>query len=397
MTAASINDDSSDPARRALAVLVVYDCIHPDSLGGVEYRNHSIAEHLEKRGYHVVRAGWWFGVGGREPDQNVLALPYATRIHDDQGRRSLTAALRFAIAIWRLPLRTFDVVETANIPFLHILPLSIRCALARKPLLITWHEYWGVHWRDYVGRLRAPAYAAIEWLCGQLGTRAVAVSPTTARRLRSHRVRSGDVRMIPCGVPIERIGAATARTIRDGATIVYVGRLIAEKRVDLVIRALPLISASGSVTLRVIGGGPDLERLRMLAARLGLEERVSFAGRVESTEVVWQEIARARVAVQASSREGFGMFPLEAMACGTPVVYCDAVNSAVSDLVLDGVLGLRADPAPGSIAEKVRMLLDPDTWQRFSHASVRAAYEYRWESVVDRVEEVLREIVATAI
>ena len=395
MTGSAINDSSS-PVPRLPAVLIVYDCIHPDSLGGVEHRNHAIAEHLEKRGYHVVRAGWWFGAGGRAPDPGVLALPHATRIHDAHGRRSLTSALRFAIATWRLPLCAFDIVEAANIPFLHLLPLSIRCFWAGKPLLVTWHEYWGVHWRDYVGRLRAPAYAAVEWLCGQLGTRAVAVSPTTAQRLRGHRVRCDDVRVIPCGVPIERIDAATAGTTRDGATMVYVGRLIAEKRVDLVIRALPLVSASNSVTLRVIGDGPELERLRMLTARLGLNDRVSFAGRVESPEVVWREIARARVAVQASSREGFGMFPLEAMACGTPVVYCDAGNSAVSDLVPNGVLGFGADPSPGSIAEKVRILLDPDIWRRFSHAGVCAANEYRWESVVDRVERVLREIVATA-
>ena len=367
-----------------LSVLFVYDCIYPDSIGGVEHRNHQIAAQLSQRGHRAVLAGW--RNTGESNGQAVLDMRFRTKIYGASGKRSPIASFKFAAACLFLPIRQFDVIETANIPYMHIVPLAIRCRLAGKPLVITWHEYWGAYWRSYVGPARAPVFAAIEWLTAQLGSAVTAVSSLTANRLRARRRGARDVPIIACGIPLDRIRSAAGGAKRERATLVYAGRLMPEKRLDLAIAALRCTARSSPI-LKIIGDGPDRPRLEALVRDLGLNERVRFLGRLASPDEVWREIAGARVAVQPSSREGFGMFPLEALACGTPVICCESSESAVTDLIGDGERGYCAQPTPESLAEKIDTLMDSDAmWESMSMDAIAFAQAYRWETIGDGVE-----------
>src|SRR4029079_5607779 len=107
--------------------------------------------------------------------------------------------IRFAFTVPRVDVRGFDVVETANMPYVHIFPLALKCALAGKPLLVTWHEDRGDYWQGYVGRWKAPVYKAIEWLTGQMGTAVTATSRLTRDRLEHKRAKSG-VELVACGI-----------------------------------------------------------------------------------------------------------------------------------------------------------------------------------------------------
>jgi glycosyltransferase involved in cell wall biosynthesis len=318
--------------------------------------------------------------------QPILDMQFRSKIYGPSGKRSPIASLRFAAACLFLPIRQFDVIETANIPYMHIIPLAVRCRLAGKPLVITWHEYWGAYWRSYVGPARAPVFAAMEWLSAQLGRSVTAVSSFTANRLRAHRLGVRDVAIIPCGIPLDRIRSATAGAKREPATLVYAGRLIPEKRVDLAIDSLRHTTRSSPV-LKIIGDGPDRPRLEALVRDLRLNDRVRFIGRLASPDEVWREIARARIAVQPSSREGFGMFPLEAMACGTPVICCESSESAVPDLIGDGERGYCAPATPASLAETIDMIMESDEmWGRMSTNAIRFAETYGWETIGEAVE-----------
>ena len=367
-----------------LSALLVYDCIYPDSIGGVEHRNHQIAEQLFQRGHRAVLAGWR-NEGGSN-GQPVLDMRFRTKIYGASGKRSPIASFKFAAACLFLPIRQFDVIETANIPYMHIVPLAIRCRLAGTPLVITWHEYWGAYWRSYVGPARAPVFAAIEWVTAQLGSAVTAVSSLTANRVRAHRLGSRDVPIIPCGIPLDRIRSAAAGAKRERATLIYAGRLMLEKRIDLAIASLRCTTRSSPI-LKIIGDGPDRSRLEALVRELGLNDRVRFLGRLASPDEVWREIACARVAVQPSSREGFGMFPLEALACGTPVICCESSESAVTDLIGDGERGYCAQATPDSLAERIDTLVESDDiWERMSMDAIRFAQAYRWETIGENVE-----------
>src|SRR6185436_12959942 len=96
--------------------------------------------------------------------------------------------------------------------------------------------------------------------------------------------------------------------------------------------------------------GPDHERLEDLSQRLSLGGAVNFVGHLPSNVDVWRKLGGAKIAIQPSSREGFGLFPLEAMAAGLPVIYCESTESALSELVKPGVHGLCTEPEPEPLA-----------------------------------------------
>jgi glycosyltransferase involved in cell wall biosynthesis len=396
-------------------LLIVYETVYPDFIGGVELRNYELAAALCRRGHEVTLAGFCSGLTSTVENLHILSLGELGALYNRAGRRSTRQALRFAAVVRRLDLAPYDAVETPSVPYVHLLPLAWKCAAAGKPLLVTWYEHWGAYWRGYVGRLRAPAYRAVEWLSSQLGTAVTATSDLTRGRLAAARRRrrgaaatggTGEVELVPCGITVSRVRAAAGDRPGDGPPLIYAGRLLEHKRLDLLLRAVQVLAlgetgegAAGPL-LTVFGEGPDRPRLEALAGELGIAGRVVFCGHVKSSEEVWRELGRARLAVQPSAREGFGLFPLEAMAAGLPVVYCGSPESAVGELVRDGVEGTAVAAEPRALAAALAALLAPagDAERRRlgRNAAARAAH-YDWDEIAGSIEAICLGLMTRAV
>ncbi|HEV2844165.1 MAG TPA: glycosyltransferase family 4 protein, partial [Thermoanaerobaculia bacterium] len=326
-----------------MKILIVYETVYPDFIGGVEHRNYELAAALCRRGHEVTLTGFCKPLPGIPPRLKVRSLGELGALYNEAGQRSTRQAIRFAFTVPRIDVRDYDVVETANMPYIHIFPLAVKCALAGKPLRVTWYEYWGDYWKGYLGALKAPVYKAIEWCTGQVGTAVTATSLLTRDRLARKR-RRGEVELVPCGIDVgevQRAAGVDQPRHGEGPPLIYAGRILREKRIALLLRAVRLLAdRHPGVLLTVFGNGPYKETLIRLADELGIADRVDFRGHVEANTEVWRNLGRARVAVQPSEREGFGLFPLEAMAAGLPVVYCESPESAVPELVRDGVEGV---------------------------------------------------------
>src|SRR5690606_22837516 len=139
--------------------------------------------------------------------------------------------------------------------------------------------------------------------------------------------------------------------------------------------------------LVVVGGAdagepaddPEGRRLLALADKLGVRDRLHMLGQVPRTRVT-ALLRSADVAVCAPWYEPFGMTPLEAMACGVPVV-ASAVGGLI-DTVVDGVTGRLVTPRdPAKLAEAVQDLLaDPATARTFGRAGhARVESRYSWD------------------
>jgi glycosyltransferase involved in cell wall biosynthesis len=165
---------------------------------------------------------------------------------------------------------------------------------------------------------------------------------------RSTVVYSG---IAPADFPVLAPPAARAA----GWRLLYVGRLDAWKGVDTLLRALPLLPEA---TLTCLGRGADRERARLrgLASTLGLGDRVTFGAR-DRHELASEYECADVVVFPSEWPEPFGLVPLEAMACGTPVVATGAGGSG--EFLADGenvVLFRPADPA--ALAAAVRRVHD---------------------------------------
>ncbi len=384
---------------RSRSILLLYDCIYPGSVGGVEHRNFELARALAARGHRVTLAG--FADGNDEPAPGVKILPLGPRgrLYAASGKRSTGEALRFAAAVARMDLSPYDLVETANIPYVHLFPLALRCRLAGKPLVVTWYEYWGAYWREYLGPIRWLPYAAIERLAVPLGTRAIADSRLAADRVQER--RGGSVPVVPVGIPIAAIRAAAGRGAdaagEPAPPLIYAGRLLREKRVDLLLEAVALLARElpgpSGPWLSILGTGPEREPLEQFAARLGLAGRVHFLGHLATSAEVWHALGQAQVAVQPSSREGFGLFPLEAMGAGLPVVYCESPESALPELVRPGLEGICTAPVPSALAAALaRLLADEPERERLAQGARERSEAYGWAAIAERLENLFLEL-----
>jgi glycosyltransferase involved in cell wall biosynthesis len=182
--------------------------------------------------------------------------------------------------------------------------------------------------------------------------------------------------------------------------ILTVGRLVERKGVQDVIAALADVPETELV---VVGGpsrdglsaDPDVRRLAALAEQLGVLDRVDFRGRVGRAELP-ALLRSADAVVCAPWYEPFGIVPLEAMACGVPVV-ATAVGGML-DSVADGVTGLLVAPRrPDQVAAAVREILDdPALARRLGHQGVRRAQtRYGWDHVAALTRDVYAPLVRT--
>ena len=149
-------------------------------------------------------------------------------------------------------------------------------------------------------------------------------------------------RIVRCGVPLS---ALPERAEHDGEakTILCVGRLSAEKGQAGLLEAFAKSRlASRGARLRLVGDGPERERLQGLARDLGLEEATTFVGRLPEDETL-REIAQAQMVVLPSFMEGLPIVLMEAMALGVPVIA--ARVAGIPELVQDGENGLLFTPS----------------------------------------------------
>jgi glycosyltransferase involved in cell wall biosynthesis len=142
---------------------------------------------------------------------------------------------------------------------------------------------------------------------------------------------------------------------RGGKGMIVVGRLTAQKRVDLAIETLTAIARPG-LTLTILGDGPERNSLEARVVSLGLGGRVRFLG-TQPPERVAAALAEADVALFPAAGEGFGLSAAEALMVGVPVVACHDGGGVLTVVPASGA-GRRADPSPKSLAQATTELLD---------------------------------------
>ncbi|SDG86561.1 glycosyltransferase [Pseudonocardia oroxyli] len=198
------------------------------------------------------------------------------------------------------------------------------------------------------------------------------------------------VSVVPCGVDTAEFSPGPAPGTRR---ILCLGRLVRRKGIDELVAALAEVPAA---ELLVAGGGrddPGAGRLRACAREAGVADRVRFLGPVARAEVP-ALIRSADVVVCAPWYEPFGIVPLEAMACGRPVV-ATAVGG-MKDTVVDGGTGLLVRPRdPGAIAAALQAVFaDPRAAAELGAAGRRRVLaRYTWPRVAAATAGVYRALV----
>jgi D-inositol-3-phosphate glycosyltransferase len=224
------------------------------------------------------------------------------------------------------------------------------------------------------------------------------------------------VEVVPGGVDLQRFKpgsrAAARRQLKlpkGAAVLLFVGRIQRLKGVEVLLRAAAELvetrHAGRPLRVLIVGGQPEggprqkpeqqeIERLRELAARLGLRQAVTFVGAVDQGRLPVYYRA-ADVTVMPSSYESFGLVAAESMACGTPVVASQV--GGLRSLIVDGETGfLIRWLHPKLFAEKLELLIrDPALAARLGHSAAQAARGLSWAATADRLLAIYEQLLVS--
>jgi glycosyltransferase involved in cell wall biosynthesis len=342
-------------------------------VGGVERVYAEVSKAMARRGHEVTLV-----CSTRGPPQ--VAVQDAVRIV--RAPRRLTV-LRAPVADFtgRIPPDTDVVMVAATYPF--TTPAVLRHAARRRiPSVLDFH-FEPVP-ESALGRLGAAAYLRFGPKAYPLADRVVVRSLAYARSVRSLKgIPEQRWEVVPNGIDTQRFTPHGPRW--DGEYLLFVGRLVPYKGLEVLIRALA--RQPPGLPLVVAGDGPLRSDLEGLATRLNVDAR--FIGRVADEQLPQlYRGARLTVLPSVNRQEAFGITLLESMACGTPVVASDLPG--VGDVArLGGLVAATGDA--GSLSQRVVEGLHADL-PRGPALAHKIHRGYSWEAVTDRLLEVFAQV-----
>ena len=382
--------------------------------GGQNVYVERLAHHLTSLGHHV-------DVFTRRDDPSlapIVALHRRLRvIHVDAGPARMLpkeALLPF--------MRTFTEVmarwcRTTRYDVLHAnfwMSGSVALALQHRfgiPVAVTFHALGTVRRRQQGDADRSPARrVSIEERIVRGADRIIAECPhDEADLILDYGAEPERIAMVPAGfeprefpaLPRDAARAALGLS-QDAPVVTHVGRLVRRKGIEDLMQGFAGIAAEAPDARLVIAGGhaedaasrEERERLGRIAGALGLGDAVRFDGQAPRDRLAAYYRA-ADVFATTPWYEPFGITPLEAMACGRPVVGSDV--GGISFTVRHGETGLLVEPrSPAAIADALQTLLAlPTVRERMGDAAMRRVYaRFTWAQIAREIEGVYGEAIA---
>ncbi len=375
----------------------------PDHVGGLGKHVCQLSEAMAARGteVHVITPG------KQEADSGGEGRPFVHRImpYGVSSPDFLSWVLQLNIALGERAARLareqgdFDLVHAhdwlaafAGRAFKHAF---------RVPLVATLHateagRNAGIHNRQQ-------AYISdVEWWLGYEAWRAICCSQHMKREVMGiFNIPDDKVVVVPNGVNPEEFSIADRTLSRkafagdDQRLVFFIGRLVREKGVHVLLEATRILLQQGdNVKLVIAGTGPYEEELKFIAASLGIYSHVYFTGKV--SDKTRNHLYRwADASVCPSLYEPFGIVALEAMAAGSGLVASDV--GGLSEVVEHEVTGLKVPPgdAPALARAVSRLLRDKRLKENLARRGRKVVrQDYSWSGIAKRTLEVYDRVLA---
>ena len=224
--------------------------------------------------------------------------------------------------------------------------------------------------------------------------------------LRYYDASKEKIDVVPCGVnmelfkPVDKMSARQRLGIADEKLLLFVGRIDPLKGIDNLIRTMPLLKKYWNLKLVVVGGDEnsraELEKLKKLSSEINIRDSVDFRGLVKQEQLPYFYSA-ADVCVVPSYYESFGLVPLEALACGTPVVTTDVGD--LKNIIKTGETGyIVADNSPDKLAGGIFSLLSRLSLDTEYVFSVRASVsKWNWTNIAEKIEREMTQVLESQL
>ncbi|GAA4218623.1 glycosyltransferase [Actinocatenispora rupis] len=381
-----------------LRIVVGADTFPPDVNGAARF-SYRLATGLAARGHDVhVLAPSPDGAPG-------VSMMDGVTVHRVRARRTpFHPTFRFCTP-WQAARAADDLLTELAPDLVHIQSHFLvgralsKAAVAHDIPLVATNHFMPENLFGYV-RLPGPLHRAARdaaWRdAARVFGRAKAVTAPTQRAvdlLQANGIEHGEA--VSCGIDLERFGARRAPDAHV-PTVLFVGRLDAEKRVDELIRAASMLPPSLPFRIELIGTGSRRAEWERLAASVGVTERITFRGFVPDEDLP-AAYEGCDVFCIPGVAELQSLVTMEAMAAGRPVVAADAM--ALPHLVHHGENGWLYTPGdvPGLADRLAALLTDPDLRVRMGEAGRRRIAEHGVTTTLRRYEEIYGEVLGVPV
>ena len=306
-------------------IAFVSDVVYPWVKGGMESIHYSEMKVLAKNNEVYCFCLQFEGMKKEFFKDGVhyvgVAKASVDELYTEKGTRSIALARRFASALpeaLNTHAYSFDLVYANSFPYLHLKAVKAYCKANGCRLVIDVAEVWDLkRWKDYLGRVKG--VAAYHYAKNALrGADAyVANSSTTARDLGAVGIAPGKTRVLSPVINLEVL----PRLMKKSLTVMYSGRLIKEKRLDLWIDAvIKAHSLNPGVKGLLVGSGPEETAIKKRINRYAfIKMRKPYSSKAQ----LYKAIGSSMCMLNMSEREGLSVITIEGAALGTAPVLPD--------------------------------------------------------------------------
>lgn len=366
---------------------------------GVAVSVETTAEELRRRGHRVVIFAPRYK-GYEEEDPNVIRFhaDHWFTARDFPVAKPTLARLNFQAWV-RFQREKFDIVHSHS-------PFILGCVGARwavrhnTPVVFTFHTLYH-HYLHYVpvpqGVLRPYLYWRLRNYCYSVDH---IIVPSRPVNKIVQAIRPGvPTTVLPTGIDLAKFEHGNRDVVRarhgidaDEKILLYVGRIVLEKNLVFLIRALASLLENPTLRTRLmmVGGGPNVDDLKVLCDQLGLTDRVIFTDFVDP-KLIADYYAASDVFTFASRTETQGVSIAEALASGLPCVVVGVMGAA--EALRDGQDGYVVPPREDAFREAVQKLLDDEPLRKsMSRSAIENAPRLSRECAAEKLLALYEEL-----
>jgi glycosyltransferase involved in cell wall biosynthesis len=344
--------------------------------GGAEVHLQEVARRLVRAGFACIQYSHAF------PDAPSREIIDGVEVHRAGGKFLFNFTVWLRARAWCRK-HAIDVVldDSNKIPFL--LPW-----FSGRPVVAQIHHLFGRVLFHETAWPMALYVLAFEAIMPSAYRRVRVLTGSASSREELIRKGFGTVGIAPEGADLG-LYRPPADPAKRGNVIAYVGRIKRYKGLDMILEgAAALKPEFPDLRLKIAGSGDDVPRLKAKAKALGMDGWTEFLGFVSEARKV-ELYGEARVAVNSSLKEGWGLTSIEANACGTPVVATDVPG--LCDSVRDGETGYLVPfgDAPAFASAVRRILADPEGAAAMRARGLEWAARHTWEGAYEATRDAL--------
>lgn len=374
----------------------------PQNVGGLAQHVYDLSQALVKEGQEVHLLT--FGSPEIKSYENVKGVKvYRVNPYPVSSLDFISSVMQLNIAMLERAINLFQEVGEFDLIHAHDwLVAYVARALKhayKLPLVSTIHatefgRNYGLH--NEVQR----HISDVEWWLGYESWRVICCSKYMEQEIqRIFQIPQDKIKVIPNGVNVENFFPLKGNLSRDfyassdEKIVFYIGRLVREKGVQVLVDAIPLILAQDEKVKFIIAGkGPYSSNLQEKVRQMGIENRVYFTGYIDE-ETKNSLYNWSNVAVFPSLYEPFGIVALEAMAAKIPVIVSD--TGGLGEIVEHGVDGLKVyTGSPKSLADMILWVLKDSLKAKElqEKAYEKVCYKFNWQEIANQTILVYQEV-----